>query len=260
MRIKGVMPSAVDKTIYALCGERLIFLPGLDGTGISFEPVEALLPPDVQVEIVRYPTDRCLNFDQTIQWACHQIRQDPESVVVAESFSGPVAVALVGKGLIKPKCMVLCATFAKPPRPLLLKLAKFLPLSHLLRLPFPTFLLKHILDGRETSARLLRTLWKKIKVTVPPHILQDRLRLLEHIDVRQWLSSIAIPCLYIQATGDRTIPANCVSDFRKGLSDVSIQQIKGPHFVLQAKPAECLDKIGAFVEKINKKRIYLLNK
>jgi pimeloyl-ACP methyl ester carboxylesterase len=192
-----------------------------------------------------------LNFDHTVRWARHCIQTDREAIVLAESFSGPVAVALVGAGLIKPKCLILCATFARPPRPHLLKLAPWLPLSHLLRLPLPGCLLKHWIEGGRRSTLLLGAMWKRVRVKVCPHVLAHRLRLTGRIDVRPCLKHISVPCLYIQATGDRTVPETCAADFRAELSNVSILRIKGPHFILQAYPLTCLEAIGTFVRQVN---------
>jgi hypothetical protein len=68
----------------------------MDGTGLSFEPLEQVLPKDVHVKVIHYPTDRLLSFEETLQCAKDQIQPDQENIIViAESFSGPVAIALV---------------------------------------------------------------------------------------------------------------------------------------------------------------------
>ena len=48
----------------SLSGQTIVFLPGLDGTGISFEPLRELLPSDARVEVITYPPDRLLSFDE----------------------------------------------------------------------------------------------------------------------------------------------------------------------------------------------------
>src|SRR5512136_1744278 len=123
--------------MHSLSGQTIVFLPGMDGTGVSFEPFREVLPGDVTVKVIRYPTDRLLSFEETVQCAREQIQSDQKDVIVlAESFSGPVAIALVASGQLKAKCLILCATFARPPRPVLLKILRYLPLELLIKLPF----------------------------------------------------------------------------------------------------------------------------
>lgn len=234
----------------ALAGQKLLFLPGLDGTGLSFEPLRPFLPVDLRVQVVTYPTHRCLDFQQTVQWAADQISSNEHPIVLAESFSGPVAVALIGSGRLRAKCLILCATFARPPRPRLLALSRLLPMATLLRLPFPYFLFKHIVAGGPASATLLADLWQRIRPIVSPAVLAQRLDLIRRIDVRPWLPRLTLPCLYIQATGDRTVPPKAQQDFTSILPHLHVTRIPGPHFILQAQPQASLTAIANFMSRI----------
>ncbi len=222
-------------------------MPGLDGTGISFEPFAQVLPPDIDVQIVRYPVDKFLTFDETVTRAEDQIRADDTTIIIAESFSGPVAVALVGSGRVRPAYLVLCATFARSPRPVLLKALLHLPLAALLALPFPRFLFARMVEGGQASAQVFFDLWARVKAIVPPQMLVHRLQLVSDADVRRWLPGLDIPCCYLQATGDRTVPAACLHDFRV-VPNMTVKRIKGPHFILQAQPRACLAAIKEFLE------------
>lgn len=233
--------------MHPLTGRNIVFMPGLDGTGISFEPLANVLPPDVNVQIVRYPTDRFLTFDETVTCAEDQVRIDDTTVIVAESFSGPVAVALVGSHRVRPGCLVLCATFARSPRPVLLKALLHLPLAALLALPFPRFLFSCIVEGGEASAIVFDHLWKKVKAAVPPELLVHRLKLIDALDVRPWLPGLTVPCCYLQATADRTVPSSCLQDFTV-VPHLTVKRIRGPHFLLQAQPDACLAAIEEFLE------------
>lgn len=236
--------------MHPLSNHTVIFLPGMDGTGISFEPLGKLLPHDVRVKVIKYP-NRFLSFEETVQCAKDQIRVDQKNVIVlAESFSGPVAVALVGSGQLKPKCLILCSTFARSPRPVLLNLISYLPLKLLLRLPFPRFLFKHVVEGGDKPTDLFASMWKRVKALVPARVLVHRLNVIRHMDVREWLSKITIPCLYIQATSDRSVPRSCMSDFIELVPDLRVERIKGPHFILQAQPQACQNVIQNFVSRI----------
>jgi len=234
--------------MHPLSGQTIIFLPGMDGTGISFEPLGRVLPRDVVVKIIRYPTDKLLSFEETVQCANDQIQSDQEDVIVlAESFSGPVAIALVGSGRLKAKCLVLCSTFARSPRPVLLGIMRYLPVELFLRLPFPSFLLKHMIEGGEEPTDLFIAMWKRVKALVPAKVLVHRLKIISQVDVREWLPTLTLPCLYIQATSDRSVPPSCLFDFTEAIADLRVKRIKGPHFILQAQPQQSLMAIQNFV-------------
>jgi len=231
-------------------GQKLLFLPGLDGTGLSFEPLRPFLPADLGVQVVTYPPRRKLDFAQTVQWAGDQIATDDPPIVLAESFSGPVAIALIGSGRLRAKCLILCATFARSPRPRLLALAGILPVAAMLRLPFPLFLFKHIVAGGPASAALLAQLWKKIRPLVSPAVLVQRLDLIRRTDVRPWLPRLTLPCLYLQAIGDRTVPAHALEDFTRTLPHLRVVRLQGPHFILQAQPRKAIEAIAQFLYEI----------
>ncbi len=225
-------------------------MPGLDGTGISFEPFGEVLPPGTDVQVVRYPADQLLTFNETVEYAADQMRVGRNTVLIAESFSGPVAVALVGSGRIRPRCLVLSATFARSPRPMLLKALLRLPLRSLLELPVPRYFFKYIVEGGKASARVFFDLWERVRTMVPSETIVQRLGVIDALDVRRWLPELKLPCCYLQATGDRTVPASCLEDFATVVPDLTIKRIKGPHFILQAQPRACLAAIEEFLEHI----------
>jgi len=228
-------------------------MPGMDGTGISFAPLGRLLPEDVSVKIITYPTDRLLSFEETVHCAGDQIRDRyEEAIVIAESFSGPVAIELVGSGRIKIKALVLCSTFARSPRPVLFKLMTYLPLELLIILPFPKLLFKHLVEGGEASADLFASMWQRIKVQVHADVLVHRLKLISRMDVRRWLWKLTIPCLFIQASSDRSVPGASLSDFTQAVANLRVRRIKGPHYILQAEPERCLEAIQAFASFLPK--------
>jgi len=231
-----------------LSGKTIVFLPGMDGTGLSFEPLGKILPQDINVEIIQYPTDRLLNFKETVQWAKDQIQSDQKDLIVlAESFSGPVAIDLIGSGQLKANCLILCATFARSPRPILFKVLRCLPLDLIIRLPFPKSLFRHFIEGGDQATELFINMWQRVKTLVPARVLVHRLKIISRVDVRERLSSLPVPCLYIQAASDRSVPPSSLFDFVELVPDLRVKRIKGPHFILQAQPLASLHAIHHFV-------------
>lgn len=228
---------------------QLVFLPGLDGTGLSAGPLMKVVPPEIPVAVVRYPADRFLSYKETIEVAADQFPTGTSSVVIAESFSGPVAVDLIASGRVAARGLVLCATFARSPHPFLFKIFRLLGITSLVRPDIPEPVLRFILGG-EYADKLI-PLWKTVHEGVPAGVMNHRLSIMSGMDVRPQLAKIAIPCLYIQAANDRLVPSFCARDFRKHLACLEVRKIRGPHFILQAEPEACLAAIGEFLQKHN---------
>ncbi len=237
--------------MHSLRDHTIVFMPGIDGTGLSFEPLGQVLPKDVRVKVIQYPTDRLLSFEETVQCAKKQIQPDQENmIVIGESFSGPVAVALVGSGQLKAKCLILCSTFARSPRPVLLKVLSYLPLEVFSRLPFPRCILKHVIEGGEETTDLFLAMWHRVKAQVPAKTLVHRVKVISQVDVREWLPKVTIPCCYIQATSDRCVPTSSLFDFIELVPDLRVKRIRGPHFILQAQPQASLSAIQNFIDLV----------
>jgi pimeloyl-ACP methyl ester carboxylesterase len=223
---------------------KLVFMPGLDGTGISFEPLSKFLSKNITTTVVRYPTDRLLSFEETVAFAHDQIKGE-QDIVLAESFSGPVAVSLIASGRLKVKGLILCATFAKAPGQTVLKILRWLPLELGLKLPFQSLLLGLVLGDRKVVDSLFPT-WRRLKTAVPAKVLAHRIRLLSLIDVRHLLPELTLPCWYIQATEDRLLPSSVV-DFVQGIPHLVVRKVTGPHFILQAEPEASAAIINEFI-------------
>jgi len=146
--------------ISSLRNQHLVFMPGMDGTGLSFEPLAPFLPKDAKITIIRYPTDKFLSFDETIECAAQQIPQGQPPIVIAESFSGPVAVKMIGSGRVKAKALILCATFAKSPHPVVWRVMRFLRLSLMIKPDMPKCFFKVVM-GEEKLISDLKPLWQK---------------------------------------------------------------------------------------------------
>jgi pimeloyl-ACP methyl ester carboxylesterase len=84
---------------------------------------------------------------------------------------------------------------------------------------------------------------------VPPQALSSRLAL---IGARQaWgKAKFGVPCLYLQGSGDRLVSPSAAEWFRGRFERFELERIDGPHFLLQAKPRECAQRISEFSARI----------
>jgi pimeloyl-ACP methyl ester carboxylesterase len=220
----------------------LVLLPGLDGTGKLFDPFVAQLPEHVHYTIVHYPGDRPIPFMDLPDYIESRVPQDRPLVVLGESYSGPVAVLLAAQSALDIRGVILVATFARYPATWMRRLSRLAPLSFLLRLPIPDVLMQRYCFGPDINPSMMSQLREVIREN-RPNVLADRARQGSKIDVTEFLSSVKVPCLYLQASMDRLVPASAVAAFKKGIPQLQVVQIDGPHFILQTRPQECYKAI-----------------
>ena len=70
----------------------LLLLPGMDGTGELFAEFVKLLPSWIEPRVVSYPRDRRLSYDQLLPILESALPSNKPFVILAESFSTPLAV------------------------------------------------------------------------------------------------------------------------------------------------------------------------
>lgn len=217
---------------------RLVLLPGLDGTGRLFEPLLEELGDSVELIVVSFPADECLSYDGLVQYVVSVL--DPEETyhILAESFSGPLAIKLAASEKLKIESIMFCATFASAPRTVLMRLARIMPLELLMRMRLPGFLIRKYLLGNSASSSLVQMLSNALS-RVSPNVLAHRVKLVLQVDVRDLLDEIHVPCLYLSAEHDKLVPESCVLPFKRDVKDLRIERVEGSHMLLQSMPDEC---------------------
>ena len=87
-----------------------------NGTGGLFRPLLEVLPEGTTCEVVNYPVDEALGYPKLTDLVRERLSDSRPTVIVAESFSGPVGIKLAAEGSPGLKGLVLVSTFAVPPR------------------------------------------------------------------------------------------------------------------------------------------------
>jgi pimeloyl-ACP methyl ester carboxylesterase len=225
----------------------LVLLPGMDGTGILFEGIVAALGPEIEPIVVTYPADRAPRYSELELLVRSKLPTDRPYVLLGESFSGPIAIAIAASrppGLIG---LVLVCSFARNPRPMFSWLRPFLPL-----VPFklvPADLVSPVAFGSFANARL-KTALRTALAAVTSATLRRRLAAVLEVDVSSLLPSIQVPALYLRASHDRIVPRSCSEVIVRGAPQTRIVEINAPHFLLQAAPAAATQAIGHFLEML----------
>jgi pimeloyl-ACP methyl ester carboxylesterase len=219
----------------------LVLLPGLDGTGELFAPLLDALDENVTTSVVRYGAE--LTFDEYVESAGKVLPE--QCVLIAESFSGPVAIAVAARHPGKIRCLVLCATFAVSPFRALLGGVRFVPK----RMFRPSLLLPTMVDHFCFSGASISVRPSPVAVvsSVPPAIMRARLACLAKVDVRVLLPRIATPTLFLRASTDRVVSSRLSRELTSQLPNVTVTEINGPHLLLQTRPRECAAAIATFI-------------
>ena len=100
-------------------------LPGMDGTGDLFRPFIDSLPSNFSPTIVSYPRDRIAGYEELGNYLSDAVPREAPYVVVAESFSGPVAVEHAAKQPSNLEALILIGSFVSNPLPRPFKLLRF---------------------------------------------------------------------------------------------------------------------------------------
>jgi len=226
----------------------LVLLPGMDGTGQLFAPFLAALGCEIDVKVVRYPNREPLGYAE-LEAVARAVLPEGPFVLLGESFSGPIAIALAASGSPHLKGLVLCCSFARNPRPLfsgLRSLVGVLPVA-----AAPIGVLSRLLLGRFETPEL-RAAFGKALEQVSPAALRARLRSVLTFDVSAQLRASTVPTLYLQATCDRVVPAAASQLVSNLKPSTRVVQFDAPHFLLQAASVEAARVVGEFVHEVQR--------
>lgn len=223
----------------------LVILPGLDGTGLLLTDFVASLGPEIEVMVVSYPPDRILGYTELESIACSLLPIDQPFFLLAESFSGPIAISIAASsppGLIG---LILCCSFARNPMPLpaLIRLALgIVPVAVV-----PMALLSFFVLGRFSSP-MRRAALAKVVVLVAPAALRARACAALSVNVSALLSRINVPVLYLRASEDRVVTRSSSQLVVSLAPDTKVIEFTAPHFLLQVLPSLAASVVANFMD------------
>ena len=225
----------------------IVLLPGMDGTGTMFAEFSSSLGERNRPIVVSYPIDQQLGYGDLEAHVRAVLPKDESFVLLGESFSGPIAIALAASKPLGLIGLVLCCTFARNPVPLLEPLKSIiniLPLtSRFSDLGAP------LMFGRFSTFNLKRTL-RQTLARVPVSTLRARLRAVLEVDVSERMREIAVPILYLQASLDRIVPKSAAIHLQSLSPLTKVVTLEGPHLLLQAMPIEAGRIVGHFATEV----------
>ena len=154
--------------------KHLVLLPGLDGTGELFGDFIAALPKSWTTTTVTYPADRFLPYTDLRPFVGAAIPQRERFVLVAESFSTPLAVWYAATNPPNLAAVVICAGFVESPVRWS-GIVKALAKPWLFRLKPPRTIVEYFLLGQNAPSDLFRKLRHAVE-RVSPDVLSGRVQ------------------------------------------------------------------------------------
>lgn len=225
----------------------LVLLPGMDGTGELFAPLlapmAAALGPQSDVQVLRYPVDQAWGYAELEAWVLPRLPATP-LVLLGESFSGPIAIALAARGLTQLRGLVLCCTFVRNPRPALGGLGRLVNVLPVTAAPPRVF--DAMLLGRWSTADL-RAATARAMAQVSAQALRARLRAVVQVDVSAQLRATRVPVLDLRARHDRLVPPSAARQVRLLAPQAQTADFDAPHFLLQTQPDAAAAAIAGFM-------------
>jgi pimeloyl-ACP methyl ester carboxylesterase len=229
--------------------KHLALLPGLDGTGDLFADFIAALPKSMTATTVAYPTDRFLRYADLRPLVSAAVPQVERFVLVAESFSAPLAVWYAATNPHNLAAVVICAGFVRNPLHGWSGAVKVLAKPWLFKLKPPRTILEYFLLGQHAPPGLLQSLREALQ-KVSPSVLSGRLQEVLACDARDDLRRTTVPLLYVEATHDRLLSLSCKDEFSQLRPDTVVRSVPAPHLLLQREPQKAATVIMAFINSL----------
>jgi pimeloyl-[acyl-carrier protein] methyl ester esterase len=220
---------------------QLLLLPGLDGTGKLFNRFVSMQLPNFSCEVVAYG-ESFARLDDYINVVKAQLSTNAKTVLVAESFSGPIAAHVALRYREQVTGIVFAASFVTPPHPALLNLISIMPAPTFSAMR-ATLINQFCVNG--VSDKMVVEEASVIVNALESVVIKRRLMLLANLAKSQ-LAPMDIPVLSLRATQDRLITKAATSSIANIFPNTTSIDVKAPHFLLQACPEECWRHIEKF--------------
>jgi pimeloyl-ACP methyl ester carboxylesterase len=224
---------------------QLILLPGLDGTGKLFAEFVRVLAPSADTRVIAYPTGLPLGYDE-LETRVRAALPRRRFVLLAESFSGPIAIRIAANPPPDMLGVILCGTFARNPFPLLKwarPIAAYAPVNAV-----PRWLRALIMWGSAKPATAPARA-DRAMAGVASVVVRRRISALIGVDATDALRRIALPVLVVHGRGDRIITRRSAEWIMEHARQAEIVWIDGPHLLLQSRPRECAIPVLAFLRR-----------
>jgi pimeloyl-[acyl-carrier protein] methyl ester esterase len=217
----------------------VVLLPGMDGTGRLFRWFVKHLPADAEAKVVCYPPDVHLSYEDLANRVFRELPPEKPYIIVAESYSGPVAVLLTTRAGPNLQAIVLVASFVRSSSSRVGGWIAQLVKPSLFRLRPPRWLLRFLMLNSMASGEVLAELEEAI-ASVRPEVLAGRFQNSLRVDVAQKLAQCPVRVAYLSAHKDRLLGQRGLRGVLAARPNTEAINVAGPHLLLQCNPSGSL--------------------
>lgn len=223
----------------------IVFLPGFDGdAGLRKAFVEALAERH-PARAIGYPNGKLASLNGYARYVAAQVDSHARPLVIAESFSGLVALRwaasdphVVG--------LVLCGAFARNPVALAALGARMPALTRFLGANY--FASTGLMTADTARRRWSRELADAIG-NLDPAVVAERLQLIATEDASHDASSLQVPVFVVEFEDDLVVGRSASQHLAATCQGSTLVRVPGPHFALETKPRECAEAIAPHLEQ-----------
>ena len=229
---------------------RLILLPGMHRTSGLFDSFLSTIPDSYRPIVVGYPCNVIVDYDRLLERIESQLQQERSLVIVAESFSGPLAIQFAARHPDQVRALVLCVTFARFPLPAsVVSSVRWFASAR----P-PDWFLRMMLAGWDAPQSLIHQLRRVIR-KVNPKVIVARVEQVSRIDVRPELSRCNVPILYLGGNQDRIVNSTRRREMEIICPGMRVIKLECSHLLLQTSPKPAWDVISEFLRQLDSREI-----
>jgi len=223
---------------------KLVLLPGLDGTGAFTGPIEASFGKTFEIVSITFPVD--VSTYSELEALVRADLPAEDFVLLAESFSGPLAAMIAADPPPSMKGVIFAVTFARRPRPYPIWSA------HLIRfLPFRrAWFTRPLLWGslRYRPERVLEDLFVETVAKVPAKTFALRSHQTLRADVRHLLANLPVPAICVKARHEYVVRQSAWKDFEA--AGIPVIEIDGSHLLMYEKADQAELALRPFFESL----------
>ncbi|MBV8672366.1 MAG: alpha/beta hydrolase [Acidobacteriaceae bacterium] len=227
----------------------LVLLPGMHGSSELYADFVAALPTSAETRVLSYPNDTLLSNSELLETIRSFVPRTEPYVLLAESFSTPLAIQFAAANPPNLSGLILCAGFATSPlRGVTRLLGRYLAPA----LPFvPAGVAGAIMvSGSHAPGSILSRLRNAIN-SVRPSVLVNRVHCVLGCDVLDDLRRINVPVLYMHAAHDRLVNPVCLEEMRRVKPDIEVAVLNGAHVLLQLMPRQSAEVVASFARRLS---------
>lgn len=226
----------------------LVILPGLDATGTQHVAFCAALHAlGIATTVIAYPVDRALDYAALDVFVRKALPATIPYVLLGESFSGPLALAVAAQPPPLLRGLILSTTFARSPWRSLRAVQSLLYRVPVRVLPMPV--LSWWLLGRWSTPALRQALAAALDL-VEDDVLRTRAAAAIGVDRSSLAQRLPLPVLCLHARQDRLLPTTSQRHLSTLLGAVAVQWMDGPHLLLQARPQAAAAEVARYVRAV----------